>query len=168
MTKPETYRFAGDGRFPNSPLPLLIYRRALPADADAMERRFGENGWGNPWRNGVFPFHHFHSNSHEVLGVAAGEVRVAFGGPSGEVIAIRAGDVIVIPAGVGHCNRGQSPGPLIVGAYPGGGEYDTMLGEPAEYETAKRAVGSVKLPAADPVMGQVGPLLRLWSATGSA
>ena len=137
MTEPETYRFDRDGGFPNSSLPLLIYRRAILADADAIEQRFERNGWSNTWRNGVFPFHHFHSNAHEALGVAAGELRVGFGGPAGTVLTIRAGDVIVIPAGVAHCNRGQSPGPLIVGAYPGGGErYDIKLGEPAEHAEA--------------------------------
>ena len=166
MIEPETYRFAGDGRFPNSRLPLLIYRRALPAHADAMEGRFGENGWTNGWRNGVFPFHHFHSNAHEVLGVAAGEIRVAFGGPAGQVIPIRAGDVVVIPAGVAHCNRGQSPGPLIIGAYPGGAEYDTKLGEPGDYEAAKRAAESVQVPPTDPVAGPAGPLLLLWGRSG--
>src|SRR3954471_22990927 len=140
MIEPETYRFADDGGFPNSRLPLLIYRRALPADADLMQRQFAANGWSNAWGNGVFPFHHFHSKAHEVLGVAAGESRVACGGPSGQIIPIRAGDVIVIPAGVGHCNRGQSPGPLIVGAYPDGSEYDTKLGEPGEHEQVKRAI----------------------------
>jgi uncharacterized protein YjlB len=162
MTEPETYWFTEDDRFPNSRLPLLIYRRTLPADADLMQERFEANGWSNAWRNGVFPFHHFHSNAHEVLGVAAGEVRVAFGGPGGRVIPVRAGDVIVIPAGVGHCNLGQSPGPLIVGAYPGGSAYDTRLGEPSEYDAASRAVAGVKLPETDPVWGGAGPLLELW------
>jgi len=166
MIEPETYRFADDGRFPNSRLPLLIYRAALPADADGMEQRFGANEWSNAWRNGVFPFHHFHSNADEVLGIAAGEVRVKFGGPTGQVIALRAGDVVIIPAGVAHCNRGQSPGPLIVGAYPGGAEYDTRLGEPGEHEAAKRAAAAVALPSADPVAGRAGAMLRLWRGAG--
>ncbi len=72
MIGPETYRFADDGRFPNSSLPLLVYRRALPADADAMQRTFDKNGWSNVWRNGIFKYHHFHSIAHEVLGIASG------------------------------------------------------------------------------------------------
>ncbi len=53
MTPPETYHFSDDGRFPNSPLPLLVYRGAIPADARAMERTFRVNGWSNVWRNGI-------------------------------------------------------------------------------------------------------------------
>lgn len=167
MHAPETYVFTGDGRFPNSPLPLLVYRRAVDPDADAVEQRFRRNGWSNCWRNGVFPFHHFHAIAHEVLGIAAGEARVAFGGPAGEVVRVRAGDVVVIPAGVAHCNQGQSPGLLVVGAYPGGAEYDLKLGEPAEYGAACRAVASVPLPPSDPVQG-AGALLRLWGAASGA
>jgi uncharacterized protein YjlB len=163
MQMPETYRFASDGRFPNSPLPVLVYRGALAPDADAMEQRFRSNGWANGWRNGIFPYHHFHSIAHEVLGIAAGEARVALGGPEGEVVTVRAGDVVVIPAGVAHCNQGQSPGLLVIGAYPGGAEYDLKRGEPAEYEAACRAAAAVPLPQSDPVQG-AGALLRLWGA----
>jgi uncharacterized protein YjlB len=161
MRAPETYRFAGDGRFPNSTLPLLVYRGAIEPDADTMERCFERNGWSGCWRNGIFPFHHFHGTAHEVLGIAAGEVRVAFGGPAGEMVTVRAGDVVVIPAGVGHCNRGQSPGLLVIGAYPGGAEPDLKIGEPGEYAQVCRAVACVPLPARDPVQGQ-GGLLQLW------
>ena len=54
-----------------------------------MERAFAANGWSNAWRDGIFRYHHFHSTAHEVLGIAAGEVRVAFGGPSGREVAAR-------------------------------------------------------------------------------
>ena len=118
MTEPESVTFADDGAIPNSRLPLLVYRRAVPADPDAIERLFGENAWPPAWRDGVHPFHHFHSNAHEVLGFARGEATVLFGGPSGQVLIARAGDVIVVPAGVGHCNQSQSADLLVVGAYP--------------------------------------------------
>jgi uncharacterized protein YjlB len=77
--RPETRLFADEGRFPNSPLPLLVYRTALPPDADQMEKHCAANGWSNAWRNGIFDYHHFHSIAHEVLGVAAGWVDVQFG-----------------------------------------------------------------------------------------
>lgn len=163
MSDVETHRFADDGRFPNSALPLLVYRRALPPDPAAMERAFAANGWSNSWRDGIFDYHHFHSIAHEVLGIAAGEARVAFGGPSGREVAVRAGDVVVIPAGVAHRNIGASVDLLVVGSYPGGGDYDIRRGDPAEYEAASRAVAAVPMPDSDPVSGRGGPLLRLWA-----
>ena len=163
MTEPETHRFADDGRFPNSPLPLLLYRRALPPDPVAMEQAFARYGWSNAWRNGIFPFHHFHSIAHEVLGIAAGTARVMFGGPGGREFEVGAGDVVVIPAGVGHRNLGSSPDFRVVGAYPGGAGYDTRRGEPSEHDAALQAIRAVPLPDTDPVSGQGGALRRLWA-----
>ncbi len=163
MSKPETYRFDDDGCFPNSRLPLLVYRQALPAEAGAIERAFAAQGWSNSWRNGVFDYHHFHSSAHEVLGIAAGEVRVAFGGPSGRTVTVRAGDVVVIPAGVAHRNTAQSDDLLVIGAYPGGSDYDLRRGDPREHETVLRAIACVPLPDCDPVFGRDGPLRQLWA-----
>ena len=49
------------------------------------------------WRNGVFPFHHYHSNAHEALGVYEGEVTVQFGGDGGVTLTARPDDMIVLP-----------------------------------------------------------------------
>ena len=166
MIEPETYRFADDGRFPNSKLPLLVYRGALPVDPAAMERAFAANDWSNGWRDGIFTYHHFHSIAHEVLGIARGEVQVAFGGPSGQTVTVWAGDVVAIPAGVGHRNMGQTDDLLVVGAYPGGSDYDTRRGDPGEHEAALRAIAAVPLPASDPVCGRDGPLRNLWAKDG--
>ncbi|MDA8250059.1 MAG: cupin domain-containing protein [Rhodospirillales bacterium] len=163
MTEPETHEFAGDGVFPNSPLPLLIYRAALPADAAAMERHFAEHGWRGGWRDGIYDFHHFHSNAHEVLGIARGEVRAMFGGPQGQEFTLHAGDVVVIPAGVAHRNMGDAGDLLVVGAYPGAAAFDTRRGDPAEYAEVLRNVSSVKLPDSDPVDGEAGALRRIWA-----
>jgi uncharacterized protein YjlB len=165
--KPETYRFDDDGRFPNSRLSLLVYRQALArdadADADAMERAFADCGWSNAWHDGIFTYHHFHSIAHEVLGIARGEVHVAFGGPSGRTVTVRAGDVVVIPAGVAHRNMGQTDDLLVVGAYPGGSDYDIRRGDPSEHEAVLKAIAVVPVPACDPVSGHDDPLRMLWS-----
>ena len=168
MTEPLSFIFDDDGSIPNSALPLLVYRNAVPADAAAIERVFTANRWPPAWRNGVHPFHHFHSSAHEVLGVARGEASILFGGPGGTVLLVQAGDVVVVPAGVAHCNQGQSSDLLIVGAYPGNGPNpDLRRGKPGEHDTAKRAVESVPLPAEDPIGGTDGALPKLWSRSGN-
>ena len=164
MSEPETLTFADDGTIPNSRLPLLVYRNAVPADADAIEARFAQNRWPPAWRDGVFPFHHFHSNAHEALGVARGWVKVRFGGPAGQIVQVQAGDVAVLPAGVGHCNEGQSPDLLIIGAYPENGPSpDTHTAQPEQHHTAVRNVAATPCPDSDPVTGPQGALPRLWA-----
>lgn len=160
---PEAHRFEDDGRIPNSRLPLLVYRQALPADAGAMERAFAAHGWSGGWRNGIYPFHHFHSTAHEVLGIARGWAEVAFGGPGGRTVRVDAGDVVVIPAGVAHRNMGDSGDLLVVGAYPGGAAYDLRRGHAGEHDEVVGNIARVPRPEQDPVGGRGGPLLQLWS-----
>src|SRR5918911_97755 len=122
---PECHLFADDGRIPNNPrLPLLIYCGALEPDpsepAATFETAFARNNWRGAWRNGIYDFHHYHSTSHEVLGIARGSVQVRLGGEAGLATRLEAGDVVVIPAGVGHKNEGSTPDLLAVGAYPDG------------------------------------------------
>ncbi len=163
MTEPLTFTFADDGAIPNSTLPLLVYRDAVPHDPAAIERLFAANRWPPAWRDGVHPFHHFHSNAHEVLGVARGEASVLFGGPSGETLTLKAGDVVVVPAGVGHCNQHQSPDLLIVGGYPDNAvRPDLHRGRPGEHDQLVNNIAVVAAPLFDPVAGQDGPLRHLW------
>lgn len=165
MTEPATFTFRDDGAIPNSPLPLLVYRQAVPADAAAIERIFTQNRWPAAWRAGVHPFHHFHSDAHEVLGVASGRAKVLFGGPGGEVLQVQAGDVVVVPAGVGHCNQERSADLVIVGAYPDNSESrDLRRGKPAEHDEVVRNIAAVPMPPADPVSGEAGPLNRIWGS----
>src|SRR5882672_8485777 len=93
-----------DGRFPNNArLPLLIYRHALNLPrhdpASAIEDLLEENDWCNSWRDGIYTYHHYHSNTHEVLVVFSGSSEVQFGGPEGVSQEIAIGDVVIIPAG---------------------------------------------------------------------
>jgi uncharacterized protein YjlB len=162
MTEPEPHRFEPDDAIPNSRFPLLLYRGAVPADPAAIERIFARNNWSNGWRNGVFPFHHFHPDAHEVLGIAAGSATVRFGGPHGSDVAVQAGDVVVIPAGVGHCRVDASPDLLVIGAYPEGCDYDTSRPDPAHAEQRRRQAEAVPVPQTDPIAGTDGPLPRLW------
>jgi uncharacterized protein YjlB len=162
----EEHLFKDDGRVPNHPsLPLIVYRAVLktgPRAAADCEALFAENGWTGGWRNGVYSHHHYHSNSHEVLGITAGSVRVRLGGEGGATVELHAGDVVVIPAGVAHKNDGASPDLMVVGAYPAGKSPDMCGPGAQERERALRNISAVPLPDRDPVYGKSGPLLERW------
>lgn len=166
MPSPEAYRFDDAGAIPNSRLPVLVYHGVEEARAarDCVEL-FALNGWLGAWVDGIYPFHHFHSTSHEVLGIVAGAASVVLGGPAGRRFEVVPGDVLVLPAGTGHLNAGASPDLQVVGAYPGGMRWDLRRGDPAERAEVLANIAAVPLPDTDPVGGADGALIELWSAT---
>ena len=155
-------RFQTSAGIPNNPtLPVVVHHDVgeIVDDPAACERLFGSHDWGGTWRNGIFPFHHFHSNAHEALGIVSGAARVTLGGPGGETLEVRAGDVLVLPAGTGHKREDAGSGLLVIGAYPPGQEsYDLLRGDPDELDRARRNIAAVALPGADPVLGADGGL----------
>jgi uncharacterized protein YjlB len=52
---------------------------------------------------------------------------------------------------------------LVVGAYPDGMDWDLRRGDPAEHDEAVANIQAVPSPRADPVLGESGPLVELWS-----
>ena len=155
---------APSGPIPNHPRwPLLFYEKVLELPTpEQFEDLFTRNRWPAAWRNGVFPFHHYHSNGHEALGVYSGEVTVQFGGEGGVAVTAKPGDVIVLPAGTGHKKLASKGSLGVVGAYPEGQHPDTCM--PPFARAAKNAavVAKVPLPACDPVHGPGGPLFTHW------
>jgi uncharacterized protein YjlB len=161
------HRIAASGAIPNHPRwPLLVYPGVVTAAtaefAAAFEELFDHNGWPAAWRNGIYPFHHFHCDAHEVLGVYSGEVTAQFGGDDGIVITARPGDVIVLPAGTGH-KKLSSRGALgVVGAYPAGQRPDMCTPLLSRSKQHAAAIARVALPRSDPVYGEGGPLHAHW------
>lgn len=142
----DTFIFQDDGSVPNSRLPLIVRQGAITPDVD-----------------GIFDYHHYHSTAHEALGVAVGSATVRFGGENGETIGLTAGDVVVIPAGVGHARISQSDDLLVVGAYAEGRDWDIIRATDAgAIGAARQRIAQVPLPEADPVDGADGPLMKLW------
>ena len=160
--------FKPNKNFPNSKLPLLIYKNACllgkqqKKAAQALQKIFDKNNWKNTWSNGIYSFHHYHSNTHECLGIAAGKAWVIFGGTGGRKLALEKGDVIIIPAGLSHKCSKASADFLCVGSYPGGNEYDINLGTKEELEKAKPRLAKMPKPSLDPVFGKEGFLKSFW------
>jgi uncharacterized protein YjlB len=162
----DTFVFQDDGLVPNSTLPLIVRRGAIPPSASdpakAFEATFQKNGWTNGWRNGIEDYHHYHSNAHEVLGIAMGSGTVRFGGESGETVGVSAGDVVVVPAGVAHALIKGSDDFLVVGAYADGRSPNEMPADGKAIVAARQSVAQVPVPESDPVDGATGPLTKLW------
>ena len=167
-TAPVTLTFADDGSIPNNPtLPLVLHRGAIdlsgaPDPERLIERTFAANGWGDMWRNGIFPYVHYHSIVHEALGVARGRAKVRFGGVNGREIEIAPGDVAILPAGTGHQCLFGTRDLSVVGAYPPAQTMEITRPTSDNHAKALKTIPCVAVPATDPVMGEDGPLVRLW------
>jgi uncharacterized protein YjlB len=136
------------------------FARDTPDLPSAIEERFAKNDWTGSWCVGVFPFHRYHSTTHEVLAVNRGTATLKLGGEKGRQFAVNPGDVIVIPAGVGHKRVESSEDFGVVGAYPGGRQWDRGL--PGERPQADRNIAALPLPQNDPIYGPDCPLRKIW------
>ncbi|EJN19849.1 double-stranded beta helix domain protein-containing protein [Pseudomonas sp. GM78] len=149
----------------NSRLPVLFYPGAIAIRGDdpaaLFEQTFRANGWPPHWRYGVYDYHHYHTEGHEVLGVASGHARLMLGGPDGHVLQVRAGDVLLLPAGTGHCNLDSSDDFLVVGAYPPGQHADMCREAPSAAQ--QQSIDALPFPDQDPVQGAHGAVSEFWS-----
>ncbi len=173
----------------NDALPLILYKGAVKLTGGEpesdVEKVFWGNDWGNGFRGDTFAFHHYHSTAHEVVGCARGAAQVQFGGPQGPVFEFKAGDAVLIPAGVVHCRRDDAPGFMSVGAYPPGqtpdccvlseedarialqaegiGDLDVVPVGENELADVMARIAQIPLPRTDPIAGaHGGAVSTLW------
>lgn len=156
-----------DGIFPNNAkVPVLVYRSVLKLPVvfpgAYVVKLFKKNLWDNAWKDTVFPFHHYHSKTHEVLGVYKGSTTLLLGGKNGIKVGLEKGDVIIIPAGVAHKNITPEKKFKCVGAYPFGFNQDMKTGEEGERPKADEQIAAVPIPETDPVFGIGGELRKYW------
>lgn len=168
MNKPEeitinTLNFEDDGQIPNNPyLPVLAYQNLFSA-TDDLRHILSANQWGNTWEGGVFSYHHYHSNSHEVLLVINGTAQLILGGKNGATININEGDALILPAGTGHKLLSQSNGFTVMGAYPNSQSYDICVGKASERPQNLYNIENVPVPNTDPIFGSQGLLKKYWT-----
>lgn len=164
----DTFHIKENRPFPNNELPVLYWPKAVEEWTNEKKAGqkvlalFEKNGYTNGWVNGIFPYHHFHSNTHEVLACIAGEAKVQLGGPDAETYTFAKGDVLLLPAGVAHKRLEATADFQIVGAYPNGQKPDMQKGDTESYEDLKHRALQVKVPETDPLDGAAGAVQQHW------
>ena len=164
MIKTELYTSRPQGKIPNSRFPLLVHRNAIPGGgAESVKARFRENGWLNNWDYpGIYDYAHFHSTTHECLGCAAGWMTfsLSVGDGGWTRVQIKAGDVIVMPAGVSHEKIDASDDIHMCGGYPDGRDWDDIQEaflSDENYIHACKRIMMLPIPAKDPATGLAMP-----------
>ncbi|MCJ8009303.1 cupin domain-containing protein [Lederbergia wuyishanensis] len=159
----KTFMFRDDGEIPNNPeLPVIVYEQIFKDNPEDIESTFNRHEWTGSWSGGVYDYHHYHSNTHEVLGVKNGEATILVGGEKGERLQVKMGDVIVLPVGTGHKKIESSDDFQAVGAYPNGTNPNLRRRDIKSRTQDLAEIKNVPIPNTDPVFGDTGPLLDKW------
>jgi uncharacterized protein YjlB len=166
--KVSKYFIPSHNLIPNSSIlhqPLFIYHSAFARDvsASAIEEHLKSVGVVAPqWRYTMYTTTHFHSTTHEVLCVSNGKAKLLFGGernPENVEVVAEQGDVMVLPAGIGHRLLDDLDGGFeMVGSYPTGCNWDMCYGKEGE-EAKIESIKKLKWFQKDPIYGDEGPVL---------
>ncbi|KAJ5940956.1 hypothetical protein N7516_001124 [Penicillium verrucosum] len=142
--------------------PLMIYHGAFNATSTELEEHLKAVGEVVPqWVYSMYSQTHFHSTTHEVLGIVSGSARLCFGGeenPERFEPTVQRGDLIIVPAG--EDLQGNQEEFQMVGAYPHGKHWDMCYGKPEEKAKAQR-IKDVAWFRQDPLYGVDGPALHV-------
>ncbi|KAL4906963.1 hypothetical protein BDW74DRAFT_176560 [Aspergillus multicolor] len=177
MPSVDTYFLPPTPHAPNNLLPVLHYRNVLPPplSEESVTQFLTANKWEKRGTWGHIPIRHFHPNSHECYGLFQGSSRLLLGvGGSdktgGLELAVRAGDVIVLPAGTAHSCVESSEDYRYIGVYPEGCPRwrNEMGSKPIDLAVLRDETKAVAMPEADPVYGVEGPLMQLWRQNDKA
>ena len=166
VTKHQIPAFKG---IPNTSIqgkPLMIYHGAFAsASASQIEAHLNSIAQVTPqWRYTMYSDTHFHSTTHEVLVISSGHAKCCFGhedNPHRVEAVLDKGDVVVIPAGVGHRLIQDYGGFQMVGSYPSSSAgWDMCYGRVGEEDKVK-AISDLTWFGRDPVYGDDGPSLHV-------
>ena len=105
--KPLALRFRDDSIVPNNPhFPVLVYRGVVALSASTfdpatlIDTLFETHGWAKSWRDTVYDFVHYHSQIHEVMGVARGTAKIECGGLKGRLLSFKRATCWPYPPGL--------------------------------------------------------------------
>jgi uncharacterized protein YjlB len=158
-------------RIPNTSIqskPVMIYHKAFSASPNQLTAHLEEVGEVTPqWVYSMYSQTHFHSTTHEVLGVVSGRARLCFGGednPNRFDTDVEKGDLIIVPAGVGHRLLDdldtEEERFKMVGAYPKQKQWDMCYGQSGE-EDKVNGIKDLGWFHKDPLFGDDGPVLHV-------
>lgn len=155
-----------NGNFPNNThYPFLIYKQTLHLENSSTAEVIyflEQHQWKKAWIDVIYNFHHYHSNTHEVLIIFEGYGKIEIGGPNGYIYEIEKGDVVFNPAGVSHKSIELSDDFKCVGAYPFDIKYNMYYGNDDERPKVDEQIKKVPLPEEDPIFGSNGLLFNYW------
>ncbi|KAI6080443.1 RmlC-like cupin domain-containing protein [Hypoxylon rubiginosum] len=165
------YSIPAHGLIPNTSIqnkPLIHYHEAFPVatlTASSVESHLTSVGVVEPqWRFTMYNTTHFHSTTHELLCITRGKARLCFGGednPDRVEKEVEQGDVLVLPAGVGHRLLEDLTGGFeMVGSYPKGCSWDMCYGKKGE-EAKVQSISKLPWFERDPIYGEEGPVLEV-------
>ncbi|KAH9856031.1 RmlC-like cupin domain-containing protein [Lenzites betulinus] len=165
----ERHQIPAHGLIPNTSIgrhPLIIYRGLFatpaPPSPEQIEGHIAAVGVCEPmWRYPMYPDDHFHTTAHELVVIHRGRARLNFGGEGcvGAVVTeAKAGDAVLIPAGVSHRLVEDLEGEFeMVGSYMVGSEHwDMCYGKPGEEDLLPH-IAHVEWFSKDPLYGEGGP-----------
>lgn len=111
----------------------MIYHSVFDASVAQLSSRLKDIGAVVPqWQYTMYRQTHFHSTTHEILGIISGRARLFFGGeqnPGRVEPVVEKGDLIIVPAGVAHRLLEDQTGMFqMLGSYPPGKTWDMCYG----------------------------------------
>ncbi|PKX94070.1 cupin domain-containing protein [Aspergillus novofumigatus IBT 16806] len=145
-------------RIPNTSIqskPLMIYHKAFSASPNQLTTHLEEVGEVTPqW-------------VYSISGVVSGRARLCFGGegnPNRFDTIVEKGDLIIVPAGVGHRLLDELDTEeerfKMVGAYPKQKQWDMCYGQSGEEDKVK-GIKDLGWFHKDPLFGDDGPVLHV-------
>lgn len=164
MAEIKQYHLFPTDLIPNSPCPLLHYKKVLAkrpntSHCDPVEvwNTFTKNEWDVQWifRYGPTQLSHYHSKAHECMAVLSGTAKIRFGvadtspdmhantygsawEDGGVMLQAEAGDIFIIPAGVAHKTYDTKPDAEFALLSPG-------TGHGIEAEDPRKALSGIEL-----------------------